>query len=427
SWQSATRPRPAWLDSYESWAMRSDFANAPAEWAKRSFGEFCEEVRRPAGSAKYPILSVSKDLGIVLQSEKFKKRIASADTSRYKRVRYGEFAYDPMLLWSGSIARQERVDEGIISPAYYAFRVDHTVDHDFLFQFLKWERMNQIYADISVGTNTRRRKASFDAFCGLTFPLPPLPEQKKIAAILASVDEAIQATEAVIEQTRRVKEGLLQDLLTRGIGHTRFKETEIGEIPESWEAPLLDTVAQRGSGHTPSKKHPEYWNGGIKWVSLADSHALDRVYLSETDKEISAQGIDNSSAVLHPAGTVFVSRDASVGRSAIAACELAVSQHFIAWRCGPKLNNRYLYYFLQSHKSSFERIAVGSTIKTIGLGYFKRLRVPLPPKPEQDAIAEQLFSHDECIDAELRQLEGLQQIKAGLLQDLLTGAVRVAP
>ena len=71
-------------------------------------------------------------------------------------------------------------------------------------------------------------------------PLPPLPEQKKIAAILSSVDEAIGATEAVIAQTRRVKEGLLQDLLTRGIRrggrpHTRFKETVIGEIPESWE------------------------------------------------------------------------------------------------------------------------------------------------------------------------------------------------
>ena len=65
--------------------------------------------------------------------------------------------------------------------------------------------------------------------------LPPLPEQKKIAAVLSSVDDAIQATQAVIDQTRRVKQGLLQQLLTCGIGHTRFKQTEIGEIPEGWE------------------------------------------------------------------------------------------------------------------------------------------------------------------------------------------------
>ena len=82
--------------------------------------------------------------------------------------------------------------------------------------------------------------STFDAINGadlrnLPVPLPPLAEQRKIAVILTSVDEAIQATEAVIAQTRRVKEGLLQELLTKGIGHTRFKQTEIGEIPEGWE------------------------------------------------------------------------------------------------------------------------------------------------------------------------------------------------
>ena len=76
----------------------------------------------------------------------------------------------------------------------------------------------------------------------LSMTRPPLPEQKKIAAILSSVDQAINATQAVIDQTRKVKEGLLQDLLTRGIGHTRFKQTEVGEIPEGWEISTLGAV-----------------------------------------------------------------------------------------------------------------------------------------------------------------------------------------
>ena len=256
--------------------------------------------------------------------------------------------------------------------------------------------------------------------------VPPLPEQRKIAAILSSVDEAIQATQAVIDQTRRVKEGLLQDLLTRGIGHTRFKQTEIGEIPESWDVVLLDTVAERGSGHTPDKKHPEYWNGDIWWVSLADSHRLDAVFVSETTSKITPLGIANSSAVLHPEGTVFVSRDASVGRSAIAAVPLAVSQHFIAWRCGPSLNNLFLYYLLQKHKRRFEQIAAGSTIKTIGLGYFKAFRIPLPAIVEQDRIATTLFALDQAMWGHEQHLSLVQRVKAGLLQDLLTGRVRVA-
>jgi len=294
----------------------------------------------------------------------------------------------------------------------------------YLFQSVLRDDFLAFLTDRMTGSNYPAVNASDVADAPV--PLPPLPEQKKIAAILSSVDEAISSTQAVIEQTRRVKEGLLQELLTRGIGHTRFKQTPIGEIPEGWEAVLLDEVAVRGSGHTPSKSHPEYWNGGIKWVSLADSHRLDSVYLSETDKTITPEGIANSSAVLHPEGTVFVSRDASVGRSAIAECELAVSQHFIAWRCGPMLDNHYLYFFLQHHKNQFERIAVGSTIKTIGLAYFKSLRIPLPSIEEQRRVSRGLLGIETAIWKREEEAKGLKRLKSGLLQDLLTGKKRVS-
>ncbi len=160
---------------------------------------------------------------------------------------------------------------------------------------------------------------------------------------------------------------------------------------------LLDKLAQRGSGHTPNQREPSYWNGGVKWVSLADSRRLDKGLIHDTDKQISALGIANSSAVLHPAGTVILSRDAGVGRSAILAEPMAVSQHFMAWRCGPELHNGYLYQVLQSLKPEFERIANGSTVRTIGLPYFKRLKVPTPPLASQVEIAETLGCWDQAI------------------------------
>jgi len=148
-------------------------------------------------------------------------------------------------------------------------------------------------------------------------------------------------------------------------------------LPNGWRRSKLDEVARRGSGHTPSQSHPTYWNGGIKWVSLADSKRLDRGYIRETEKEISAEGIAHSSAVLHPADTVILSRDAGVGKSAILATEMAVSQHFISWDCTPDkaLDPWFLYEWLQIHKRFFERMAVGSTIQTIGLPLFRRLTI----------------------------------------------------
>ena len=205
-----------------------------------------------------------------------------------------------------------------------------------------------------------------------------------------------------------------------------YKQTDVGLVPKEWDAVLLDKVAIRGSGHTPNKKHPEYWNGGIRWISLADSDALDCLYISDTHANISALGLANSSAVLHPVGTVVLSRDAGVGKSAIMRTAMAVSQHFMAWRCGELLDNRYLYYWLQGQKTELERISNGTTIKTIGLRYFKDLRIPLPPLSEQCAIADALLDVDLLLFAIDRIISKKRGVKEAMMQQLLTGNTRLA-
>jgi type I restriction enzyme S subunit len=205
----------------------------------------------------------------------------------------------------------------------------------------------------------------------------------------------------------------------------RFKRAGIGLIPEDWDEVLLDSIAKRGSGHTPDKKHSEYWNGKIKWVSLADSEALDKVYISDTQATITPAGITNSSAVVHPAGTVILSRDAGVGKSAIMKTAMAVSQHFIAWRCGLSIDNRFLYYWLQAEKPEFERIANGSTIKTIGLPYFKNLKISLPKLSEQYAIAGVLSDVDALIGHLDQFIAKKRDLKQAAMQQLLTGRKRL--
>jgi type I restriction enzyme S subunit len=271
-------------------------------------------------------------------------------------------------------------------------------------------------------------------------PVPVLsPEaQDWVASILTSVDTAIERTEALIAKHQQIKAGLMHDLFTRGAlpnGQLRprrseapelYRETAIGWIPADWQFDLLDRLALRGSGHTPNKNYPEYWNGGIKWVSLADSHRLDQLYISDTALKISHQGIQNSSAVLHPAGVVVLSRDAGVGKSAITTEPMAVSQHFMCWKCGEKVDNHFLYYWLQFNKRTFENIAMGSTILTIGLQYFKRLRIACPVQlEEQKLIASILRSADEMLMSLQRDRGKIRQQKLGLMQDLLTGRVSV--
>ncbi|EPU6121055.1 restriction endonuclease subunit S [Vibrio parahaemolyticus] len=195
-----------------------------------------------------------------------------------------------------------------------------------------------------------------------------------------------------------------------------------GEFNCLWKESLLDNLARRGSGHTPNKKIPSYYDGDIKWVSLADSKRLDNGFIEETETTISDEGIRNSSATLHPAGSVLLSRDAGVGKSAVMKEDMAVSQHFIVWNGNKQeLDNWFLYYKLQILKPLFERIAVGSTIKTIGLPFFKKLSITVPEIEEQQKVASFLSKVDEKITLLTEKKDKLNEYKKGVMQQLFNG------
>ena len=336
-------------------------------------------------------------------------------------------------------------DFGSAKPALASMdcmRIDPIVDRcnkEFLYHRLMLSDVRRQMVAYSAGSTVLHLDTKKVPTISVLVPLD-VQTQKKIAAILTSIDNAIEKTEALIEKYRQIKAGLMHDLFTRGVlpnGQLRpprtqapelYQETEIGWIPKDWHYELLDKLALRGSGHTPNKDHAEYWNGGIKWVSLADSYRLDQLYISDTDLKISLQGIQNSSAVLHPAGVVVLSRDAGVGKSAITTEPMAVSQHFMCWKCDQKMDNHFLYYWLQYNKRTFENIAMGSTILTIGLPYFKRLKIACPVDiKEQRSIATKLKMADIRLFSLRDDLVKKRQQKLGLMQDLLTGKVPVNP
>jgi len=226
--------------------------------------------------------------------------------------------------------------------AIIALKESPEIEQSFLYYQLLFIRP-QVYKYTSQTTQSNLNAGSVKKL-SISYP-KDRQQQRKIVAILSSIDVAIEKTEALIAKYQQVKAGLMHDLFTRGItadGKLRlpreqapelYQETPIGWIPKEWQYELLDQLAVRGSGHTPNKNFPEYWNGGIKWISLADSYRLDRLYITDTEYEISQLGIQNSSATVHPAGTVVISRDAGIGKSAITTEPMAVSQHFMCWRC----------------------------------------------------------------------------------------------
>jgi len=182
-----------------------------------------------------------------------------------------------------------------------------------------------------------------------------------------------------------------------------------------WPDVAVRRVTRLGSGHTPSRQHPEYWeNCTIPWLTLADVgqlRDLNAVGSHETKEMISELGVANSAAEVHPAGTVALSRTASVGFSCVLGRDMATSQDFATWTCGPRILPKYLLYAVRGQPDQIERRKMGSTHQTIYMPDIETLRVPLPPLDLQKHIVQYL-------DIETARIEALISKKRRMI-DLL--------
>jgi len=301
-----------------------------------------------------------------------------------------------------------------------------TVNGKFLFYLLKHEKIRNKMKTFAQGTNVLH--LNHELMKKLEIPLPPVEEQRAVAGVLGVVDSVIAKTDEVIAKTERLKKGLMQTLLTRGIGHKEFKETEIGKIPKTWDVLRLEDVTKQFiSGGTPSTKNPKYWNGDIPWIR---SVHLTRYYVDETSIEqfITKEGLENSASNIVPKGNVIIATRVGVGKSAVNLIDVAINQDLTGLIIDKsKIDPFFLVWYLLSPKilSILESFTRGTTIKGIAQNHIKNLLIPLPPIDEQRRIAEILSAVDRKLEFERYEKARLERIKRGLMDLLLTGKIRV--
>lgn len=305
---------------------------------------------------------------------------------------------------------------------------DHSkIDKEFLkFSLLSEQTQNQILK--LKGTGGGVPKLALFRIESVNLHLPPLPEQKRIAEILASVDDAIQATEKVIEQTKKVKQGLLQELLTRGIGHTKFKKAEIGEIPESWEVGKLGDVA-RIVDPNPSHRYPPEDRAGIPLVSTADFIGDDE-YRYDKCKYVPHSTYRNQlERCTFSEGDVVFARKGRIGFARFYGKEKKCFSHTVVIiKALDKLISDYLLWLVRSDYVSgrlTRTMNSNSGVPTLGVKPIAANTVPIPPLAEQELIGGFLNKIQNNISQNEHELERLKNFKSGLMQDLLTGRVRV--
>lgn len=255
----------------------------------------------------------------------------------------------------------------------------------------------------------------------IRIPLPTLQEQQKIAEILSTVDENIQKVDEIILKTKKLKKGLIQELLSKGIGHKEFKETEIGRIPKSWEVFKLGNknVAIIIMGQSPPSSTYNEEGNGLPFLQgkaeFGEIFPSPVIYCSKPMK-------------IAEKNDILLSVRAPVGDVNIAPFKCCIGRGLSSLRAkSEKLHYLFLFYYLIFSNKRFESLSMGSTFKAIRKGEIQNYKIPLPPLSEQQEIAEILTTADKKLELERNEKIKLERIKQGLMDLLLTGKIRVRP
>ena len=264
-------------------------------------------------------------------------------------------------------------------------------------------------------TYTTRALTNGKVLSMIEISLPPYDEQIKISEAISDIDELISSLGKLIAKKKAIKQGVM---------HQLFADKSILNNPAlEWEDVLLGDVVNTSSGGTPSREIARYYEGNIPWITTSE---LNDCQIYDSIEHITNEAIKNSSAKLFPAGTILMAMYGStIGKLGILEVESATNQACCAMMCTSRVFNLYLYYYLLSIRDEIISLGSGAGQPNISQQIVKNLPLKLPKYEEQVEIGSVLHDIDTEIENLELKLKKQQQIKQGMMQQLLTGKIRL--
>lgn len=265
----------------------------------------------------------------------------------------------------------------------------------------------------------------------LPTPLPPLSEQRKIATVLYTIDQAIEKTEEIIEQTNRVRRGFIRERVVAANSDGKRKEGIVGtrrvSIPDHWSTVRLGDVAEIVSGKSFPREYQEGHAGPRAVIKVEDMNLPGNdKYIEDVTNRVTDEVLDKLNKNVFPADTVIhprVGEALLLNKTRMTTEEAAFDDNIMGW-VPNGINSEYLYY--ASTLVDFNAVAQTGTVPSINKEMAANFRFPLPPEDEQEEIAEDLSRIDGQVSVYEEEKAQLQRLKRGLIQDLLSGIVRTA-
>jgi len=415
----------------------------PEGWLQVELGELLRGVDVRAGSlapddaAALEVLSLTKNDGLIPQTERFGRRIATQDTSEYKVVRQGQIVYNPYVIWEGAIHGLRKSAAGLVSPVYPVWETTEP-DGEFLGFLLRTPPLIEAYNRLCSGAVNRRRSIRREAFVSIDVMVPPLHERRAIATILRTAQRAAEACGRVIGATRQLKQSLLAYLFTYGpipfdqADQVPLKETALGEMAAHWVSAPVETLISDGPQNglykpqsvygegTPILRIDDYPNdGGIV------TSAAHRVRL--TEEECCKYALRSGDLLINRVNSLtHLGKVGLVGRLSET---VVFESNLMRFSVNAKVvDSEFLFRFLcvpltrEAMRGKAKRAVAQSSINQ---GDVRSLIVPLPHLHEQLTIVSHLSAIDAKLAAEEARRANLDNLFKSLLHHLMTGNVRV--
>ena len=391
----------------------------PVDWNEATISNIADEITDMAGEGEYETLSISAGIGFVNQAQKFGREKSGAQYAKYAVLHRGDFSYNKgnsNLYPQGCIYRLNDRKEAAVPNVFESFRFT-AQDGDYYEQlFVNGFLNKQLYSKINHGVrDDGLLNLTGSDFYSCCLPVPPLPEQKKIAEILRQCDKVIELKKANVEEEKKRKKWMLGKLLSPPKSNNKTYERD------GWKKVCINEIGSVITGSTPQTSKAEFFENGIyPWVTPTD---ISSKYISETERKLSKVGINVSKKL--PANTLLVTCIASIGKNTILRSEGSCNQQINALIMNPGFDTEFIYYAISNQKQYFLKLAGTTATPIINAAIFGKMQFDVPNYPLQKAIAQVLAMQDKCIDLLDQEIFQWQQKKKALMQLLLMGIVRV--
>jgi type I restriction enzyme S subunit len=375
-------------------------------------------------------------------------RVTEEDANRLRqhRVEVGDIVYSRRGDVEKRALIREREEGWLCGTGCLKVRLGSgVVDPLFASLFLGHPSIREWIARHAVGATMPNLNTSI--MSAVPFALPPLAEQKAIAAVLGTLDDKIELNRGMNATLEAMARALFQswfvdfdpvraklhgcqpfwlDPATATLFPDSFQGSELGHIPKGWSIQPVGEIVDCVGGGTPSTADPEYWEGGTHhWATPKDLSTLQAPILFDTGRKLTDTGIEKISSGLLPAGTLLLSSRAPVGYLAIAAMPVAINQGFIALKCNDCASNFFMLNWCQTNMPQIESRATGTTFAEISKQNFRPIRVVLPPKDLMTAFTNKVTPLYAQITSNLHQSRTLANLRDRLLPKLLSGELVV--